>query len=142
MTTRVEVADEYTNAADTNAADTNAGSSPTDLERVVDDGIARFRRTRRDAARGAGRVAQLVEAVDRALRTDAVEYLDRPDYPEHKKLAIVRKIHIANVVTRSYRRFFTTLAPILREVTAREGRPARLLELAGGSGGFAIAIAE
>jgi SAM-dependent methyltransferase len=47
-----------------------------------------------------------------------------------------------NTVSASYLRFFGLLAPTLRQIQERKGRPARVLELACGSGGFSLALAK
>ncbi len=118
----------------------NPRALPRDVVSLVDGDMARFREARFQAARARGGFAQIREAFDRGLRTDAIEYLDRPDYPETKKLRIVRAVHGMNVATGSYRRFLSQMEPTLREVATRTGRPARLLELASGAGGFAHAV--
>ena len=68
--------------------------------------------------------------------------MDEEGYPEKGKLAIALGLHLMNVVSASYLRFFELIAPMLRQVEERHGRPARVLELASGSGGFAIALAS
>ena len=112
------------------------------LERHVDAALDRLRAERSRLARGGGPLPRVGAALDAALRTDSVEHMDEPDFPERSKLAIAVGLHLLNVATRSYRRFFELLAPVLREVELRHGRPARVLELAGGAGGFAFALAS
>jgi 2-polyprenyl-3-methyl-5-hydroxy-6-metoxy-1,4-benzoquinol methylase len=110
------------------------------LERHVDDAIARLRAERARRAADAGGLARVGAAIDEALRTDAVEHMDEEGYPEKGKLAIALGLHLMNVASASYRRFFTAILPILEHVEARHGRPARVLELASGAGGFAFAL--
>jgi SAM-dependent methyltransferase len=112
------------------------------LERRADRAIDRFRAERLQRARNAGGISRLAATIDAALRTDAIEHMDEPSYPERGKLAIALGLHLMNVASASYRRFFTLLQPMLREIQEREGRPARVLELASGSGGFAFALAS
>jgi 2-polyprenyl-3-methyl-5-hydroxy-6-metoxy-1,4-benzoquinol methylase len=112
------------------------------LEDHVDAAIHWLRASRSARAREEGGLTRLGATLDAALRTDAVEHMDDPAYPERGKLAIALGLHLLNVSTFAYRRFFTLLAPLLREASARHGRPARVLELAGGSGGFALALAS
>lgn len=107
----------------------------------IDDELLRFRGARRVAALERGRVAHLVDRWDSAIRTNAIEYLDRPEYPETKKLRIALGVHLMNLATASYGRFLAVLEPMLRQIAEREQRPARLLELASGCGGFALALA-
>jgi 2-polyprenyl-3-methyl-5-hydroxy-6-metoxy-1,4-benzoquinol methylase len=110
------------------------------LERHVDGVIDAMRSERRRRARGAGTVARFGAAMDAALRTDAVEHMDEDGFPEKGKLGIALGLHMMNVASASYLRFFHVLRPILRDITARTGRPARVLELASGAGGFAFAL--
>jgi SAM-dependent methyltransferase len=112
------------------------------LERHVDAVVARLREERANVARRTGALAQLDCALDGALRTNAVEHLDEPDFPERGKLAIATGLHLLNKVSSFYRRFFALLEPQLRAIHAQKGRPARVLELASGSGGFAFALAS
>ena len=112
------------------------------LERHVDATIARLREERVRRARHAGGLANVAARIDSALRTEAVEHMDEAGYPERGKLAIALGLHLMNVASASYRRFFTLLSPMLRQIQERERRPARVLELASGSGGFAFALAS
>jgi SAM-dependent methyltransferase len=112
------------------------------LERHVDAVIARMRTERARLAPTAGALSRVNCALDEALRTNAVEHLDEPDYPERGKLAIALGLHLLNTVSTFYRRFFALLEPRLRDIAERQGRPARVLELASGSGGFAFALAS
>jgi SAM-dependent methyltransferase len=106
------------------------------VDRVVGD--MRTERVRRASADGPR--AKLGAAIDAALRTDAVEHMDEDGYPEKGKLGIALGLHLMNVASASYRRFFERLRPILDAIENRHGRPARVLELACGSGGFAFAL--
>lgn len=110
------------------------------LERHVDHVIDNLRAERVRRAAASGRRARVGAAIDAALRTDAVEHMDEDGFPEKGKLAIARGLHWMNVASASYRRFFGVLRPILERVEARSGRPARVLELASGAGGFAFAL--
>jgi 2-polyprenyl-3-methyl-5-hydroxy-6-metoxy-1,4-benzoquinol methylase len=110
------------------------------LERHVDAVMGELRAQRIRRAGEAGRVTKVGAAIDAALRTDAIEHMDDEGYPEKGKLGIALGLHLMNVASASYRRFFATLLPTLRDVEARHGRPARVLELACGAGGFAFAL--
>jgi SAM-dependent methyltransferase len=68
--------------------------------------------------------------------------MDDPAFPERGKLAIAQGLHLLNTVTGSYARLVGFLEPLLRRIHARHWRPARVLELAGGTGGFAFALAR
>jgi SAM-dependent methyltransferase len=110
------------------------------LEAHVNSTVERLRTERKRRARHAPPATKLGVAIDAALRTDAVEHMDEPGYPESGKLGIALGLHMMNWASASYRKFFTLLLPLLREVEAKHGRPARVLELASGSGGFAFAL--
>lgn len=112
------------------------------LERAADAWIEQLRARRVAEAERRGPVASLHAHVDRILRTDAPEHLDERDYPAEEKLKIVHALHRMNRVTRAYWRFTRVLRPWIEEVSQREGRPARLLELASGSGEFTFALAQ
>lgn len=111
------------------------------LEALGDAWLERLRDARRGEARLAGGLAAPVEALDRALRTDTVELLDRPDVDPARKLHMVRTLARQNRLLRSHARFLATVAPHVRAIHEREGRPARLLELASGAGEFSLACA-
>ena len=110
------------------------------LEAHVDAVINDLRSERVKRAREAGGLAKMGAELDAALRTDAVEHMDEDGYPEKGKLGIALGLHMMNVASASYRRFFSMLRPTLEAVQTRFGRPARVLELASGSGGFAFAL--
>ena len=110
------------------------------LEHHVDAVINDLRAERVKRAAQAGGLAKVGATLDAALRTDAVEHMDEDGYPEKGKLGIALGLHMMNVASASYRRFFSMLLPTLKGAEARFGRPARVLELASGSGGFAFAL--
>lgn len=111
------------------------------LERAADAAIVALRRERSATAPSHGLLARALVAVDDRLRTDAPEYLDDPDFPAARRVAIVQALHRFNQGVFAYRRFFAVLRPFLRGV-AGQRRPARVLELASGSGEFSLALAE
>ena len=110
------------------------------LEREADAWVLALREGRRHEAASRGALPRALEWFDRTFRTDESEYLDRPDFPEARKLEIVRSLHKFNRVVLGYRRFAGVLGPWVREVAAREGRPARVLELASGAGEFTLSL--
>lgn len=112
------------------------------LERHVDTVVGHLRAERSRLAREAGGLSWVGALVDASLRTAAVEHMDEDGYPEKGKLAIALGLHLMNTVSASYRRFFALLEPTLRQIQERRGRPARVLELASGAGGFAFALAS
>lgn len=111
------------------------------LELHTNRTLALVRDRRHALAEARGGLARLGDRLDCALRTDALEHMDDPAFPESGKLAIANGLDLLNAVTGSYRRFFGLLEPMLHTIAARHGRAPRVLELAGGSGGFACALA-
>lgn len=116
-----------------------AAADDAELERAVDAAVARLRAERERAAGAWERVAT---AIDRRVRTDAVEYMDRDDLPAEEKVRLVRALHRFNRTLLSYHRFLAILKPHVEAVNALTGRPARVLELASGSGEFTLELAR
>ncbi len=113
-----------------------------ELERLADERLAALREARTRVAGERGGWARIREAVDRRLLTDALEVLDRPDVSDARKVAAVRALDRLNRLLLNYHRFLSALEPLLRRVVEREGRPARVLELACGAGAFTLECAE
>lgn len=115
----------------------------TDMEglaRAADAAVAQLRALRRMEARRLGGLRGLAVRVDDWLRTDAPEHLDDPYFPPARKEAIVQSLHRFNQGVLAYHRFFRVLRPMLADVAAAHRRPVRVLELASGSGEFALAL--
>ena len=112
------------------------------LERDANAWIERLRARRVAEAERMGPLSSLHAHVDRMVRTDRPEHLDEPEFPADDKLKLVHALHRMNIATRAYWRFTRVLRPWIERVAAREGRPARLLELASGSGEFTLALAK
>ncbi len=111
------------------------------LESAVDARIQALRARRLEEASRQGFFAAAHARLDALIRTDEPEYLDVRDYPASEKVRLVQALHGMNRLTLAYTRFRRVLQPYLERVAAREGRPARLLELASGSGEFTLALA-
>jgi SAM-dependent methyltransferase len=113
-----------------------------ELESVADDSLAAFRRRRRSAARDRGPTWGLRDAVDRFVRTDRDEYIDRPDVDEETKLEAVRELHRMNQVLGSYDVFADVLSYVadgVRPEGPHDGS-VEVLELASGYGAFALEL--
>lgn len=120
-----------------------ASTAPDDsLEARADRLLHRLREARRDAARERGLPTRLAVAVDRWLRSDAPEFLDRDDVTPAAKVEIVTHLDRLNRALRAYRRFLAVLRPGIEAVHRREGRPVRVLELAAGAGDFTLELAR
>lgn len=101
--------------------------------------VGELREERRRTARGLGAVT---EAISRAARTDAPEYLDDPSVSEDRKLAIVRALHAQHAKTGAYAQFTRFIGPYASWAHGKSGRPARVLEIAGGSGELSAYLAR
>ncbi len=112
------------------------------LEKAADDWMRRLLEKRREIAGKQGLLPRLHDRIDTKIRTDAVEYLDVPDYPPAKKLEMVRALHAFNILMFSYRRYVYLLTPLILEVANAKRRPVRLLELASGSGELALSLSR
>lgn len=112
------------------------------LEARVDAYISRLRAHRRALADVGSPWVRLRERLDRHLRTEAVELMDRDDVPESTKTAMTHALHRQNKVILSYHRFAHELHRMAAPIAALEGRPARVLELACGAGEFTLTMAE
>lgn len=118
-----------------------ASTVPDDaLEQRADRLIFRLREAR--AAQARGLPARLAVTLDRWLRSDAPEFLDRDDVTPDAKVAIVSRLDRLNRSLQAYRRFLAVLRPGIEAVHRREGRPVRLLELASGAGDFTLELAR
>ncbi len=112
-----------------------------DLQHVADEAVRQLRQRRLDAAAQVSWKRRLEAVLDQHLQTDAEEYHDADNLAEERRIAIIRTLHRFNRLVWAYPRFYALLKPLLRRIQQRYGRPARILELAGGSGEFAMAIA-
>jgi SAM-dependent methyltransferase len=112
-----------------------------ELERATNESVDRLKEERRRAAKERGTLRRIQERFDALLWTEEPELLDRPDVPDSDKLEIVRALDLLNRTFLSYHRFLRQLRPFVEAVKTRTGRPARVLELASGSGEFTLALA-
>lgn len=94
---------------------------------------------RRSRPRGARRFAA---ALDRALYRNGEEYLDDPAFPEDERLHVLAMIDRLNTHLGSYEKWCSLLEPLLRVAEAKGHPQARVVDLAAGHGGFAIALKE
>ncbi len=82
-------------------------------------------------------ITRATEALDRAWRTDAPELMDDPTLAPARRTRIIGALDRWNRLIDSYGAFLDTLRPLLRH----DG-PTRILDLAAGHGGFALALAR
>jgi SAM-dependent methyltransferase len=106
-------------------------------DHAAQDIVNRFFELRSRRASGAGLFISTNVAVDRLLHTTRPEYLDLPEYSEEKKNRMVNFLHIINLLG-TYRSFFAKVEPYLQDFLSDAKTPARVLELASGSGEFIL----
>ncbi len=76
--------------------------------------------------------------LDRLWRdTSTVELIDRPDFPEEKRVRLMAHLDEMNVTLGAYASFLDVLRPFFRP-----DRPTRILDLAAGHGGFLLEVAR
>ncbi|NTW56793.1 MAG: class I SAM-dependent methyltransferase [Chlorobiaceae bacterium] len=113
-----------------------------ELEQVTDHAIASFLDERLRASKELGGAFLLEELADRALRTGEQELMDGDRLNDREKLDLVRALDRQNAVMQIYPTLIGIVLPLALEAAKRTGKDAHVLELAGGTGGFALALAE
>jgi 2-polyprenyl-3-methyl-5-hydroxy-6-metoxy-1,4-benzoquinol methylase len=109
---------------------------------TLDDEIEALRRTRSCLAREAGPLASARERLDRALRSEREEFIDRVDYGDTRRVGEIRALDRYHRLLFNYPRLSRMLLPSIRRIAQAEGRPARLLELASGHGALSLHLAR
>ncbi len=79
--------------------------------------------------------------LDKKLRTERTEYMDRPDFSEADRKEEIEALHNFNLKTGVYSTAASALFKAIRESGIRK-RPVRVLDLASGYGGFPSYLAE
>ncbi|MEI6848170.1 MAG: class I SAM-dependent methyltransferase [Chlorobiaceae bacterium] len=113
-----------------------------ELEKLTDDSIFRFLAERLKVSKELGGGFLLQALLDQTLRTQEIEHMDNQNIPESEKLEMVRALDRQNTVMRLYSRYIDILLPLIFETAERTKREIRVLELASGSGGLALALGE
>lgn len=112
-----------------------------ELEELTNHYHAAFLDERLNVSRKLGGVFLAPELIDRFIRTDELEHMDDPSIPASKKLEMIRALDNMNNMMLLYPRYLSVIEPSIHEISRKKKRPARILELASGAGGFAFAIA-
>ncbi|NTW52334.1 MAG: class I SAM-dependent methyltransferase [Chlorobiaceae bacterium] len=115
-------------------------SSSDELEKITNQFIERFLSERLEVSSGLGPGFLMPEMIDRAIRTKETEHMDDSSARGSERLEWIKALDRMNWMTQSYNHQIDLLLPIIGELSRREG-PVRVLELASGSGGLALAIA-
>ena len=124
----------------------SAGLFPTEwlnmdeLKTNADDAVARFLEERFTVSQELGGGFLAAELIDRAIRTSESEVMDQDGVAESERLALVRALDRQNMMLGLYGRYVDILLPSIKEAARHEQREVRVLELASGSGGLALAL--
>lgn len=116
--------------------------SMEELEAKTDDFVSRFLDERFSVSKELGGSVLLMELLDRAIRTSESEHMDDGKLPEHEKLELVQALDRQNQMLRLYPRYIDVILSMLGDLLEGRKEVARVLELASGSGGLALALAE
>ena len=119
-----------------------AWQSMEELETKTNNMVSRFLDERFKVSKKFGGGSLLTELLDRVLRTSDTECMDDTKLPETEKLELVQALDRQNHQMQLYPRYVALLLSLLEEITTGEQRKLRILELASGSGGLALALAE
>jgi SAM-dependent methyltransferase len=113
-----------------------------DLNLKADNTVSRFLNERFAVSQKLGGGFFAIELLDRALRTSDNEYMDRLNLPESERLELVKALDRQNMMMQLYPRYVDILMPLINEVAEHKKSEVRVLELASGAGGLALALAE
>jgi SAM-dependent methyltransferase len=113
-----------------------------DLNLNADNTVSRFLNERFAVSQKLGGGFFAIELLDRALRTSDNEYMDRLNLPESERLELVKALDRQNMMMQLYPRYVDILMPLINEVAEHKKSEVRVLELASGAGGLALALAE
>jgi SAM-dependent methyltransferase len=113
-----------------------------ELEKAADRFVTRFLEERRRVSGELGGAYLGAELLDGLLRTDDRELMDGESVGENEKLDVIRALDRQNAAMQLYPMIIGIVLPLVREAAAESGKEVRVLELAGGTGGFALALAS
>ncbi len=116
--------------------------SMEELEAKTDNFVSRYLDERFKVSKEMGGGFFLPELFDRLMRTSDSEHMDDRKLPENEKLELVKALDRQNQMLRLYPRYVDMLLSLLDEVAKGGEQKLRVLELASGSGGLALALAE
>ena len=119
-----------------------AWQSMEELETRTNDFVSRFLDERLRVSKELGGGFFLTELLDRLMRTSESEQMDDKKLPEIEKLELVKALDRQNEILHLYPRYVAMLLSLLDEAAKDREPEAKVLELASGSGGLAIALAE
>lgn len=117
-------------------------NTQAELEEITNHYHAAFLDERFRVSKELGGFFWAHELIDRAIRTEEQEHMDDPTLPASKKLEMIRALDNMNNLMGLYPRYLSIIESSIHELSRRKKRPARILELASGAGGFAFSIAD
>jgi 2-polyprenyl-3-methyl-5-hydroxy-6-metoxy-1,4-benzoquinol methylase len=112
-----------------------------ELEQAAENFMQKFLEERFRASSDLGGTFLGMELIDRALRTGEKELMDGDQLSIKEKLALIGALDRQNTLMQIYPMHMDIILPLVLEVLERSGKEVRLLELAGGTGGLALALA-
>ncbi len=107
------------------------------VERVIDDLFGRYLEelyTTRHLLR------HPTLRLDRRMRTDEPEYLDREDFPKARRQRMIQDLDRFNRALLTYPRFLRHIRPTIERLQQKGHHPVRILDLGSGHGAFPIAL--
>ncbi len=113
-----------------------------ELEDIVNRCHRAFLDERFNVSKQLGGLFLVAELTDRAIRTGEQEHMDNPSMSSAKKLEMIVALERMNAMMRLYPGYISVIEPSIRTIARQKHRPARILELASGAGGLALAIAK
>lgn len=113
-----------------------------ELEQVADNFLEKFLEERFRASSELGGAFLGAELLDRALRTGEKELMDGDHLSVKEKLDLISALERQNTLMQIYPKQMDIILPLVLEAAQRSGKEIRLLELAGGTGGLALALAS
>jgi SAM-dependent methyltransferase len=116
--------------------------SMEELETKVDNFVSCFLDERLRVSKEFGMGFLMTELLDRVMRTSESEHMDDSKLSETEKLELVRALDRQNQMLHLYPRYVNMLLSIIEEVVKSGEQEVRVLELASGSGGLSLALAE
>jgi len=123
-------------ASETAGSHVEVTAAKNRLAELAEDALADMR-SRVDARARTSWRAPLAR-LDRLWRdTSTVELIDRPDFPQGKRVRLMAHLDQMNVTLGAYASFLDVLRPFFHT-----DRPTRILDLAAGHGGFLLEVAR
>lgn len=119
-----------------------AWETMAELEQAADAMHATLLRERERVAGELGGAFRLAEWLDGLFRTDETEHMDNEQLPQAERLELVRLLDRLNLSLGLPQRYTALLEPLMLEMARDLGRPVKVLEIAGGTGGLSLALAE